>query len=73
MRYIEKEAETQTEGEADSSQGVQGGTQSLTPGSSPRPKADAQPLSHPGIPRPLFLNLGLLNSTPESNNILYVD
>ena len=25
------------------------------PGSHPEPKADAQPLSHPGVPSPLFL------------------
>ena len=31
-----------------------GGLESRTPGSHPEPKADAQPLSHPGIPR-LFL------------------
>ena len=45
----EREAETQAEGEAGSPQGAQCGTRSQTPGSRPEPKADAQPLSHPGI------------------------
>ena len=31
------------------------GLDSRTPGSQPEPKADAQPLSHPGIPVPQFL------------------
>uniref|UniRef100_A0A8C0R5J4 Solute carrier family 16 member 5 n=1 Tax=Canis lupus dingo TaxID=286419 RepID=A0A8C0R5J4_CANLU len=39
----QREAETQTEGEA--------GTQSRDLGSHPEPKAEAQPLSHPGIPK----------------------
>ena len=46
----EREAETQAEREAGSSQGARCGTQSLDPGSRPQPKADAQPLSHPAIP-----------------------
>ena len=49
-RHTEREAETQGEGEADSSQGAQYGTQSPDQGSQPEPKADAQPLSYPGIP-----------------------
>ena len=47
-REREREAETQAE-EAGSPQGPQCGTQSRIPGSQPEPKADAQPLSHPGI------------------------
>ena len=43
----EREAETQAEGEAGSSQGARHGT----PGSRPGQKADAQPLSHPGVPK----------------------
>ena len=46
----EREAETPAEGEAGSLQGAQCGTQSGIPGSCPEPKADTQPLSHPGIP-----------------------
>ena len=46
MRDIEKEAETQTEGEAGSMQGAQCGTSSLD-----------FPLSHPGIPKYVFLDL----------------
>ena len=46
----ERETETQAEGEAGSSQGAWYGTQSWILGSGPELKADAQPLSHPGIP-----------------------
>ena len=51
----EREAETQAEGEAGSMQGARCGTQSQDPESGPEPKADAQPLSHPGVPMFLFL------------------
>ena len=44
----EIEAETQTEGEAGSPQEAECGLDPSTPGSWPEPKADAQPLSHPG-------------------------
>ena len=50
MRDIQREAETQAEGEAGSLWEAQCGLDSGTPGSRPEPKADAQPLSHPGIP-----------------------
>ena len=40
----------QAEGEAGSLQGARTGTGSPDPGSHPEPKADAQPLSHPGDP-----------------------
>ena len=46
---IEREAETQEEGEAGSMLGAHVGLDPGTPGSRPVPKADAQPLSHPGI------------------------
>ena len=49
MRDREREAETQAEGEA-------GSTQEGTPGSRPEPQADAQPLSHPGAPLPHFID-----------------
>ena len=38
------------EGEADSLQEPDVGLDPGTPGSRPGPKADAQPLSHPGVP-----------------------
>ena len=50
MRDTEREAETQAEGEAGSMQGARCGAQSPDPGSCPGLKADAQLLSHPGIP-----------------------
>ena len=50
MRDTKKEAETQAEGEAGPMQGAGWGLDPGTPGSRPEPKADAQPLSHPGIP-----------------------
>ena len=46
-----RDTETQAVGEAGSMQGARSGTQSWIPGSRPEPKADVQPLSHPGIPR----------------------
>ena len=51
MRETEIEAETQAEGEAGSMQGA-GRATPRTPGSRPGLKAGAEPLSHPGIPRP---------------------
>ena len=50
MRDIQRESETQAEGEAGSLQG----TRSRGPGSQPEPKADAQSLSRPGDPIVLF-------------------
>ena len=47
--YTHGEAETQAEGEAGSVQGARYGTRSWLPGSRPGPRADAKPLSHPGI------------------------
>ena len=43
--------ETQEEGEAGPCREPNVGLDPGTPGSRPRPKADAKPLSHPGIPR----------------------
>ena len=48
MRDPEREAETQAEGEAGSLHGARWGLDPGTLGSRPKPKADAQPLSHPG-------------------------
>ena len=49
MEDTQREAETQAEREAGSPQGVRCGTRSWDPGSCPEPRADAQPLSHPGV------------------------
>ena len=49
-RHREREAETQEEGEAGSMQGPDVGLNPRTPGSRPRQKAGAKPLSPPGIP-----------------------
>ena len=49
MRDSQKEAATQAEGEAGSLWGADVGLNPRTPGSRPEPKADAQPLSHPGV------------------------
>ena len=46
MRDTEREAETQAEEEAESSQGLD----PRTPGSCPELKADTQLLRHPGVP-----------------------
>ena len=52
MRETEREAETQAEGEAGSMHREPDvGFDSGSPGSRPGPKAGAQPLRHPGIPR----------------------
>ena len=54
MRDTQREAETQAEGEAGSRGEPDVGLDPRTPGSRPEPKADAQPLSHPGITLSLF-------------------
>ena len=46
----DRETETQAEGEAGSLWEPDVGLDLGTPGSQPEAKADAQPLSHPGIP-----------------------
>ena len=52
MRDTEKEAETLAEGEAGFLRGTPCGTPCHDPaGSCPELKADAQPLSHQGIPK----------------------
>ena len=51
MRDTKREAETKAEGEAGSLQGEpDAGLDPRIPGSQPEPKADTQPLSHPGVP-----------------------
>ena len=53
-RHTKREAETQAEGEAGSSQRAQCGTQCQISGKHPEPKADNQNLSHPGIMRSII-------------------
>ena len=50
MRDMQREAETQAEGEAGSLWEPDVVLDPRTLGSLPEPKADAQPLSHPGAP-----------------------
>ena len=50
MRDTKREAETQAEGEAGPRREADAGFNPRTLGSPPEPKADTQPLSHPGIP-----------------------
>ena len=50
MRDTRREAETQAEGEAGSLPGSHWDSIPGLPGSRPELKADAQPLSHPGVP-----------------------
>ena len=50
MRDTERKAETQAEGEGGSLQGANVGLNPGTLGSHSELKADAQPLSHSGIP-----------------------
>ena len=59
MRDTEREAETQAEVEAGSplSREPNAGLDPRPPGSRPEPKADAQLLSHPGIPPVCFIFL----------------
>ena len=54
MRDIQREAETQAEGEAVSWGEPKAGLDPPTQGSHREPKADAQPLSHPGAPGNVF-------------------
>ena len=50
MSDRKREAETKAEGEAGSYGEPDAGLDPRTLGSWPKPKADAQPLSHPGVP-----------------------
>ena len=72
-RGREREAEIQTEGEAGSPQGAQCGTRSRILGLGPGPKADAQPLSHPGVPQYslliLVLQPGVFPTMPNMQNV----
>ena len=56
MGDTQREAETQAEGETGCPWEPNVGPDPGSPGSRPEPKAGAQPLSHPGVPSPSFLN-----------------
>ena len=57
MRDTQREAETrQREKQAPCGE-PNIGLDPRTPGSQPEPKADTQPLSHPGVPRFFFFNM----------------
>ena len=58
---IQREAETETEGEAGS---MQRWRRDSIPGSRSEPKADAQPLSHPGAP--MFISFNSLEIILET-------
>ena len=62
-RHREREAEIQPEGEGGSMQGAQRGTRSQIPGSHLEPKADAQPLNHPGVPITFVFSIISLHSS----------
>ena len=55
-RHTQREAETQVEGEAGSTQGARRGIRSRDPRTSPWAEGGTKPLSHPGIPDIIFLN-----------------
>ena len=58
MRERGREVETQAEGEAGSCREPDAGLALGIPGSRPRPKAGAEPLSHPEIPQlKIFYNV----------------
>ena len=61
MRDTQREAETQTEGEAGSMQGAQRGTRSQDPRIMPWAEGSAKPLSHPGVPTIFYMRKAILN------------
>ena len=67
MRGAETQAETQAEGEASSMQGARWGTRSWDPGSRSEPKAHAQPLSPPGAPCAVILDLAEFLPVPPAS------
>ena len=66
-----EEAEAPAEGEAGSPWEAWCGTRFLIPGSWPEPKADAQPLSHPGTPTILYQIITSLNLVCDQTVKLY--
>ena len=67
MRDTQREAERQAEGEAGSLQGALRGAGSQDPRSRPEPKADAQPLSHPGVPKLIYFKLDSIHFITNSS------
>ena len=66
----EREAETQTEGEAGSMHWEPDvGFDPGSPGSRPGPKAGAKPLHHPGIPRSHSLNYHVMQPPQTSYSL----
>ena len=57
MRHTEREAETQAEGEAGSTQGAQCGTRSQVPKITPWAEGSAKLLTHQGCPINVFLHV----------------
>ena len=62
MRDTEREAETQTEGEAGSMQGAQRGTPSRVSRIMPWAEDHAKLLSHPGCPIGMFYKLDIFHN-----------
>ena len=71
-RHRERKAEIQAEGKAGSLQGARCGTQFQILGSHPEPKAEAQPLSNPGVPCDEFLKQTIQLITFMFDTILFV-
>ena len=70
MRDTEREAEMQAAGRFPAEQGARGGTPSQHPGvTTPWPKADTQPLSHPGALGVVSLLLLFHLHSPSSSNL----
>ena len=61
MRDTQREAETQVEGKQAPCGEPDAGLNPRTLGSRPEPKADAQPLSHSGVPTFYHLSLNMTN------------
>ena len=57
-----RDAQTQAGGEAGSLRGARCGARSRDPGISPEPKADDQPLSHPGLDHSMDLIVHIIFS-----------
>ena len=69
MKDTQREAETQAEGEAGSTQEAQCGTRSWVPRIRPWAEGDAKPLSHPDCP--LILNL-IMSIVPLPYNVTFI-
>ena len=67
MIDIEREAETQAEGEAGSMLGARHRTRSRDSRMAPGPKAGTKPLSHPGIPYSQYFKLCSVSRRTDFN------